>query len=203
MWYFTIRFLGCLFILIILLLVIKKSAVKRKKILSIVLAVSCTLSFGLLTLFPLENYFVSFNSPEAAFNYCYSGEIQDIVEGDSSIMIIYSSNNNTTSFAFMPKDLTGYKIQISFSYDKIYNKLMERGDISIYKVKNTKDHYFVRGAISSVDTENISDSCDSYFRSIIKKIPNSTNSNILTYAFIESFDDNYFYFLNNEKIYIK
>lgn len=68
---------------------------KRKKIRILAVAIVCLLLVTLTVLFPLENLFVSFPSPEEAFGYCRRGEIVDVVQGESSCMIVYTNGSDS------------------------------------------------------------------------------------------------------------
>lgn len=197
---FRLVFGGLIFYISFLL--IRRSKIINKKrsikisLLSII--VICALS-SLLT---IENLFINFKSPEDVFNYSCSGKIEDIVYGNNSCMVVYSTGDNSYSYSIMPKSAKGYKISNLFSTKIILNKFDKDGDFKVYNVLKTNDYYVFGTTISKDNKINIVDSNDKEVRIIIEIMGNTETKTVLMYSFIENFTNEYFILINGEKITI-
>lgn len=102
--------LGIGFIIAIVLFVLikyTKTIDKRKCCIAAFIAVSITVS--LLYLIPFENAFITFSSPEKAFHYTNSWDIDNIVSGTETSFVI-ASKNNVNTYKIVPKTQKGWKI---------------------------------------------------------------------------------------------
>lgn len=102
--------LGIGFIIAIVLFVLikyTKTIDKRKCCIAAFIAVSITV--GLLYLIPFENAFITFSTPEKAFHYTNSWNIDDIVSGTETSFVI-ASKNNVNTYKIVPKTQKGWKI---------------------------------------------------------------------------------------------
>ena len=157
----------------------------------------CTISF----LLPFENFIINFKSPEEVFNYCYWGNIEDIVYGDNSCMIIYSKEDNSYSHAIIPKNKNGYKIPNIFSVEKISDKLDKNAWFKIFTVKDTENYYFLGNVNSNEKEIDIYNGNGEKIKTIYT---NNDNSSIkFFYFYFNNYEDNYYLLVENQKIYIK
>ena len=104
-------------------------------------------------MFPIENLFIAFKSPESLFNYAGTGKIDNIISGKDSCMIIYSRGNSSGGHYIIPKIKNGYKIPDYFTTKKISDKFDESGIFKVYNVKGSQD-YYVFGILHFEDGEN-------------------------------------------------
>ena len=88
----------------------KKSRIGRKKLASFLAVVLFAAVISLSAMFPVENLFVNFESPERVFHYTTSGEIDEIIYGQDSCLVVYAKENNTCGHYMIPRMAKGYKI---------------------------------------------------------------------------------------------
>ena len=74
---------------------IRKTKIVRKKLVSFLIVVLCLGLISVSGMFPIENLFINFKSPESVFNYTNSGKVNDVLYGKESCMAIYSNWNST------------------------------------------------------------------------------------------------------------
>jgi hypothetical protein len=99
--------------------------------------------FVVLSLFvPFENVFVNFSSPQSAYKYELLGNIDAIIEGNESTMILYS-NHDTYSTAILPKTQKGWKLGTSLTCKVLDAKYYEKCLIHLYQFKDSNDYYVI------------------------------------------------------------
>ncbi len=130
-----------LIVLTIAILIIRNSRFRRKKLVSIFVAFFSMAIITIFSIFPAENLFATYKTPESVFNYANSGTITEIIHGENSCMVIYSNGNNAYGHYIIPKTDKGYKIPSYFTSKKISHKFDKSGLFDIYNVCNTKDYY--------------------------------------------------------------
>ena len=82
-------FIG-LFIFSFLVAFVRKISVEKKQLLYIVSLVISLIISVVLFLFPFENLFITFESPETVYDYVYFGEnhIDCVVEGKNVVLLL-------------------------------------------------------------------------------------------------------------------
>ena len=118
---FRIVFWGIVFVSTII--IIKKRNLKSKKRAVIILIISCMVLCSLSFLLPIENLFVNFKSSEDVFRYYQTGEVNDVIYGVNSSMVIYSKGENSGGHFIVPKTEKGYKIPSLFSVKRTSQKI--------------------------------------------------------------------------------
>lgn len=193
---FRISFWGIIFVFVFFWL--KKIKITRKKLAVILTLVSCMILCFVSGLFPVENIFVNFKSPEDVFRYTCSGKIEDVVYGDNSCMVYYSTGNSSYSYSFVLKSTNGYKIANYFATKKISHKFERNGSFDVYNVLGTDDYYII-GAVNSGESEiDIFDSNNEKVKIDIKRVKNTS----FIYFFLKNFTNEYYLLINGEKISI-
>ena len=192
---FRIVFGAIVFISAIFLIKRNKSIV-RKKLYMIITLILCVVFCSVLSLFPVENIFITFDSPENVFHYTCSGKIHNIVYGNNSCMVYYSTGNNSYSHSFIIKVKNGYKISNYFRSSKVAHKFDRNGSFDVYNVLGTGDYYVV-GAIPFEGTEiSIFNNHDEKVNSDIQKVENSD----FVYFYLEDFTNGYYLLIDNQRI---
>ncbi len=191
--------IGCVF-LICSILVIKTTAT-RKRTLYIIFTVLSVVLTVILSFFPLENLFITFNSSEAAYKYYSFGEsnIELVVEGDSCDFIVDSDNNSNTHL-IVPKTTDGWKIGIGSNTKRVVNKFSNGIKVSVYQYKNTDD-YFIVILDTNGNASNIADNRNSKFYSLEKQNQTLGKNFITYYAHIPNFNSQYSLVVNDVIIY--
>ena len=116
--------------------VIKTSKTARKHILYAVFAGLSVILVTVLAFLPIENSFVTFDSPKAAYEYFNSGKsnIELVVKGDNCDFIIDRKKDSDT-YLIVPKTANGWKIGIGWETKRIVQKFspLERTDNALGK----------------------------------------------------------------------
>ena len=120
---------------------IRRSSAVRKRALMITSIVLLILLVSLTAMFPVENLFLRFDTPEDVFHYTSTGDIYGRVDGESSSMILYATSPNTISEYIVPKTDTGYVIPTYLSNKTVWNSMDSNGVVQVYWQKGTQDHY--------------------------------------------------------------
>ena len=89
----------------------------RKKPAAIMAVVLCTLLLMASAVFPVENLFVRFPSPESVSRYAIPGRIDDMVYGKDSCLVTCIGRDGTREIWFIPKTKSGYRIPGCFNTD--------------------------------------------------------------------------------------
>lgn len=169
---------------------------KRKCCIAAFIAVSITVS--LLYLIPFENAFITFSTPEKAFHYTNSWDIDTIVSGTETSFVI-ASKNNVNTYKIVPKTQKGWKISSALATKDMFQYFYNGISIHIYRYKNSSDYY-----IALFDTDggqiNITDNRGSNFISVIQNQSADIEPVYHYYACINNMDSEYVITLNGEDI---
>lgn len=145
--------LGIGFIIaVVLFFLIKytKTIDKRKCCIAAFIAVSMTVS--LLYLIPFENAFITFSTPEKAFHYTNSWDIDNIVSGKETSFVI-ASKNNVNTYKIVPKTQKGWKISSALATKDMFQYFCNGISIHIYRYKNSSiiiSHCLILMAVKSI-----------------------------------------------------
>lgn len=201
MWYHAIRIILFIIIFITLFILLKKKIDKRKYT-KIILLVGCIIACNLFFLFPIENIFISFDSPEAVFKYFSHGQIKDVSEGINSCMIVYSTGTNEYSYILIPKSDDGYKIPNALTTKKISKSFQKTGSFELCRVNKTDDYYVFGVFISESEDFKMFDSENTQFKTrVFNDLDyNITNKTYIAYAFVDDIKEDYYVSLNGEKV---
>lgn len=193
-----IRIVVWLILSICIIIMVKKSEIARKKFISIISVVICTIIVSVSGMFPVENIFVNYKSPENVFNYTNFGEIDEIIYGQDSCLIIYSKNGNTGGHYIIPKTAKGYKIPNYFTVKKVSHKFDKDGLFDVYDVKGTQD-YYVFATVKLKENDNKID--------VFNKLGEKVKSNIVIventdfiYFNLNDFPNDYYLLVNGAKV---
>lgn len=140
MLYGIVRYSLCLIVFMICFLLIKKSRIVQKGRYYVIAFIISSIMASVLYLLPIENLFITFSSPEKAFSYINSWEIQETVSGSDSDLVI-ASKNGTDTYRILPKTEDGWKISTGLQAKKVYHDFYMGTFISIYKHKNCDDYF--------------------------------------------------------------
>ena len=83
-----------------------------------IIVIACLISFQL----PIEQLFLTYPSVEDAFTYRYSpNSLIEVVQNDSTAVVIYTPDNESISFCSMQKEKKGWKVDV-FSIFNVHYK---------------------------------------------------------------------------------
>lgn len=167
----------------------------RKLIITFMLTIILT---TLSALIPLENVFVTFSSPESAYNYNHSGKVKLIVNGSKTDFIV-GEKNGTDVYLIVPKSDNGWKQGLGLDTKRICDKISDGITVYVYQYKSTDDYYIVL-LNTNGGPLNITDNNNSEF--IYSERPNSIlNKTFYTYyAYLNSFNRQYTLTVNGENV---
>lgn len=178
--------------------IIKKSKCKFKKVFSTLTVVFCIILVSISSMFPVENLFLSYQSPEKVFNYVESGQIYKIIDGRESSLVIYYTGNSTYGFYIIPKTSDGYKIPNYFTQKKVSHKFDEQGAFDVYNVQGTQD-YYVTCAVNLTDISEDILVFNSENEKTGSKVIKIKNTNFV-FLWIPEFSNGCYLMINDEKI---
>ena len=192
--FWSLVFCGCF-------LLIRKSHIIHKCKWSLIALLGAVVLTTVSALLPIENIFVTFSSPQSAYNYNHSGDVKLIVDGEKTNFVV-GVKGDVNIYAIIPKSDNGWKLGMSFDTKRVIQKISDGVTIYMYQYKNTDDYY-----ITVLDTNGglskISDNLGSEFQYLDKS--NSTlNKTFYTYyAYINNFNDQYTLTVNDKTIKVQ
>ena len=156
-----------------------------------------------LALFPIENLFVTFNSPESVFNYYHFGNegVDLVVEGDNCDFVIGKTDDSDT-FLIIPKNDDGWKVGSGVDTRKAARKFSNGISITVYKYKNTND-YFITVFDSNGGISSVSDKYNTEFYYLEKDNDSLGKKYVTYYAHISDFGPQYSISVNGNEITIQ
>ncbi|WP_444643210.1 hypothetical protein ACRQU7_01535 [Caproiciproducens sp. R1] len=202
MWYGIVRIFVFILLFLGFLVIYKKhKKILKKKLIVISFLVAMVLCTGSYFI-PVENRFITFSSPQHVFNYSVLGDMNTVIEGKNSALILYTYQGGEVH-TVIPKIKNGWGIGTSLISEEVFSKTWQ-GDnqkicmISVYWCKHTDDYYVLVSDISSKDLINISDNRNSIFQKNKSSIDPST-----TYcSYVEGIGQNYELTIDGEIIHI-
>ena len=191
--------IGCIF-LGFSIAAIKKSRTIRKHILYVIFTSMSVALIVVLNFFPFENFFVTFNSPKAAYEYFSfsKSNIELIVEGNNCDFIV-DHQNNTDTYLIIPKTADGWKIGIGSNTKRIVQKLSNGIVVHIYQYKNTSD-YFITVLDTNGGELTVSDEYYTKFVSLKRNNDSLKKTFVTYYGHIANLNPQYNVIVNDNKI---
>lgn len=119
---------------------IRRSRIRHKKRTFFLILAVCAVAAALSLEFPIENLFVRFDSPERAFHYMESKEIEHVLYGKDSVFVIYKIGASTYSHEALQRDAEGYKLPGSYELQQAASAGV-LDSTEVYRVKGTQDYY--------------------------------------------------------------
>lgn len=153
--FYILRIIILALILVVLCMFFRKVAkcgTKSSVILGVIFSLVITTG---ISMFPVENIVINFNSPESAFKYSCSGKIEEIIYGSDSCLVVYSDSHGTYKDCVFLKSGANYKLPTYFSLSKVAHVFTQNGLFNTYQVNGTSD-YYVQGSAPTAEGEEIS-----------------------------------------------
>lgn len=161
----------------------------------ITLLLSCAISalaVYLLFLYPFENLFYQWDSPEELFHYLSWKNIEEVVYGEKSCMVVYQDSKSSHSQIIFPKLDGKYRIPSDSSSEHIATTFVEGGAVMVDQAKGTEDHYIVGNmSVDAGDSRSISDNKGSRFTTKTVDTGIGRYKMITFWAYIPQFDEDY------------
>lgn len=180
-----------LLIFIVFLLILKKLNVKNKKLGIFIFIIIAYVIYMVLSLFNIDNFFMTFSTPEKAFKYQYNKKIDKVIDGKNTSLVISKDD----AIYVYPKYNNSYKLPTGI-ITKVKQAYSNGVEIQILTYKNTGDYYAV---ISSTNQSfiHISDNISSEFYE--RKFYDINEY----YAYLKGYNSNYSVVLDDKVIMIK
>lgn len=195
----AILILSFVFSLIIIKKFVKAKTKLKRIFFSVLIMVLITSVISFFTV-SIENLICKFDTAESAFHFNHSEEIIDIVDGDSSCMVIYEKNKNTIGIYYLYKSDTNYRIPNIISSKRVKNILNTDITFNVAKVIGTNDYYINGLALSNENIDYISNNKNGH----IKKFAIASNVNnkqrFFIYDYIGDYETNDYYLIINDEI---
>lgn len=176
----------------------KKSKIRKRK--NVIVVAAVILLFWIISgLFPIENYFITFSTPERAYNYMNFEKVKLIIEGNKSAFVIGKRDIAEYDYLIVPKKQNGWGLGRGIDSKLQIQKIIEGVDISLYQYKNSNEYYII---VSNIGDEklNILDSCNSQFI-MLNEDKKDVQINYSFYcASISNYDENYWISVNGNQI---
>ena len=201
--YYAIRMVIGLFLFILLNLGIVLSRIKYKRVWSIVsFILICGALPIALSFFPVEDYFITFKSPEAAYEYSISSKsnIALVVEGDHSDFIVARNDNSdsTYTYSILPKTADGWKVGLASYLEKVAAGLNDSVGINVFRYKDTSDYFIT--VITFDEETTVSDEYNTRFYPLEHYSDYKEKTLVDYYAHLTNFDPEYSVIVNGSKV---
>lgn len=190
------RVIGCLTVLIITFLVTRK--IKKIKPHAWIISVCTTVAFLMLwSIFPLENHFLRFDSPEKAFKFANPlKKVSLVVDGEESSLVVSNQPKNVSLLEVYIRDGEKWRLGRNLLSREIMSA-PEEYLIILYHCKNTRDYYVVVN--SDVEIEQLTDNKNSTFD--LLQWENGVVKNYTYYTHVVDYTDEYYLIINGQKFY--
>ena len=197
MFHFVRIIIGFLFLLGLCVFISKFSKITHKRISFMVSVILSVLLVTVLSFAPVENLFITFDSPQKAYNYRHAWEatVETVVPGEQCDLVVGIRKDDAYVIELLPKTDEGWKIGTEPISKSIVLLNGNKGvSLRAYRYMDT-DEYFIRALIRDGRKAEIMDSENSEFFST------EANGYITYYAHISSFNESSWIGVNGNKIY--
>lgn len=179
-------------------LIIKKIRTPDVAVARIFLIVLVMAQTSVLCLFPVENYLFSFESVENAYHYANSGEIETVIEGEDSELVV-GKNDNVYVYLVIPKTKHGFKASVGADLKRVFYNFTNGIRVEIYQHRSIDDFY-----VSVTDTGggdfSAMDNVNSEFYPVAEEIEPVGEIYYTYYAFINAENGQYELTVNGETV---
>lgn len=142
---------------------IKEPSLKTKKIKTIAAFLTCLALLSTASVFlPIENLFVTFPDSVAAYKYVHGGDVNTVVEGEHSDLVI-GKKNGRAAFAAVAHDGDGRKVTLWYDLREILSRDDDGVRIKIYAYKGSSDYYLSIMDTTTDSLSSVSDNIGSMF----------------------------------------
>ena len=179
---------------------IRKNRSEKKRVLYICTAVITVILITVLAFIPLENVFISFDSPEEAYSYTSwaKADVKQVVYGDESALVV-GDKFDSEEYLIIPKGRQGWQVGLGINTKRLVTRAIENVTVHVYQYKNTADYYVIVQNIGS-KTVQIQDCYGTTFQ-VSEECVNASEMKFCTYyAHISNFDEQYWIRINDETV---
>lgn len=191
MWNLIIRDIAFLLFVAALVLFLRDKRSKKRRRRGVALAATLIAAIT-LSLCRIENVFYTFPTVESVAEYACGDDVNCIVDGKSSSLILYTDEDSYTMM-IAPRQKSGYKIGTDIRTKRVLEYLGDGYAVYILEYMGIEDHYIYivgRGDTSEISVE---DSCNSKFMEFKEEnvFGDVEFTDYLALAFIEKYTEGY------------
>lgn len=193
--------IGCL-LWIFAFCIIRKTTLVHKRRYYIISAMITVVLVSVSAFVPLENAFLTFDSPESAYSYYNFGntEVKLVVSGQDSDLVI-GDKNNSDVYLIVPKTTDGWKVGIGIDTKRVSQKTVNGVVVYVYQYQDTND-YFVTVLDANGEILTITDSRKSSFLSLVHENDTLGKNFASFYANVPDLDRAYWLDINGKTVSI-
>ena len=171
----------------VILLCKKTNTFNKKAIYFASILATCLLI--VLSITPIENLFVTFSTPESAYNYITSGSktVKAVIEGEESSFVI-GDHKDTDNYLIIPKVEQGWQVALGIDTNLVYNNLSDGIVVNVYQYRDSNDYYVIVYD-SNNNIQGVVDNRGSIFVAVEKQANNQHVTKY--YAFVANYDTEY------------
>lgn len=188
-------------IFVICFALIRKLHIIHKQIWLISAFIMAIIMTTISALIPIENAFVTFSSPQSAYNYNNSGSVKLIVNGEKTDFIV-GSKGDTNVYIIVPKSNDGWKLGMGLDTKRVIQTISDGISVNVYQYKDSDD-YYITVLDTSGGASDVTDNRSSKFQ-CLEKSNSVLNETFYTYyAYVNDYNDQYALTVNGETIKIQ
>lgn len=145
-----------------------------------------------LSLCRIENVFYTFPTVESVAEYACGNDVNCIVDGKSSSLILYTDEDSYTMM-IAPRQKWGYKIGTDIRKKIISKNIVNGYIVYILGYMGIEDHYIYIRGLSDTSEISVEDSCNSKFVEFKQEddLGNVKVTDYMALAFIEEYTEGY------------
>ena len=183
------RFLFGVLVFIACLLFIGKTHTIHNRWRIAVAFAAAVMGTTILALLPVENAFLTFSSPQSAYQYNHTGDVKLVVSGEITDFVV-GAKGDVDEYTILPKCDDGWKLGMGFDTKRIHQTVSDGVVVYVYQYKNTDDYY-----ITILDTSGgpleLTDNRNSNFQ-CLEHTNEALDTTFYTYyGYIHDYDDSY------------
>lgn len=132
-----VRFSFCGIAFLFAVILIRKSHMRRKRTWTIIAFIAAVMVLTASALIPVENAFLSFASPEAAYRYNHSGAVMLEINGEKTTFLV-GKKGDTYEYAIIPKAKDGWKLGVGSDVDRVVQTVSNGITVQVYQYKKNR-----------------------------------------------------------------
>lgn len=194
--------IGCIIFGCAAVLVRKSKVTGKPMWFAVCIGISLALTVALAFL-PFENLFVTFRSPQDAYQYYTFGKpnIVLVIEGEACDLVVDRKNASETHL-IIPKTADGWKIGMGRDTKKIAQTFADGISVDVYQYKDTAV-FFITVFNSNGGGATVSDAYGTKFYALEKTNDLLGKTFVTYYGALSSFDSQYWVEVNGNKLSVK
>jgi len=184
-----------------LVLAIKsQEKMRRHSLYAIALIIAVALNIG-FAFFPFENLFITFDSPEKAYEY-YNGKSEEtfVVEGTVCDFVV-AQKGESSSYLMIPKTENGWKIGLGSEMKRVAQNISGDTTLYVYRYKQTNE-YFITVHNAYGKAMKITDCYNSVFYALSNDQGESDKPTWSYYAYVPGYNAAYYALVDGNTIMV-